>query len=113
MFTPLLSTFIHFYAGKVKGVKMGGAFGFGIPLQGEKKDVNFLLGLTAAFGKNEPVLLTFGAAGAKVNKLTNGYKLGTVTSETNPENLVSAGYGVGGFMSVTFNLSNLGIGNRK
>src|SRR5690606_11754455 len=36
LFTPLLSTFIHFYAGKVKGVKLGGAFGFGIPLQGEK-----------------------------------------------------------------------------
>ena len=113
LFTPLLSTFIHFYAGKVKGVKLGGAFGFGIPLQGEKKDVNFLLGLTAAIGKNEPVLLTFGAAGAKVNKLTNGNKLGDITTETDPANLVSAGYGIGGFMSVTFNLSNLGVGSKK
>jgi hypothetical protein len=113
LFTPLLSTFIHFYAGKVKGMKLGGAFGFGIPLQGEKKDVNFLLGLTAAFGKNEPVLVTLGAAGAKVNKLTNGNKLGSITTETNPDNLVTSGYGVGGFMSVTFNLSNLGIGSKK
>lgn len=113
LFTPLLSTFIHFYAGKLRGVKMGGAFGFGIPLQGEKKDVNFLLGLTAAFGKNEPVLLTFGAAGAKVNKLTNGNKLGYTTTETNPDKLVNAGYGIGGFMSVTFNLSNLGIGSKN
>lgn len=113
LFTPLLSTFIHFYAGKVRGAKLGGAFGFGIPLQGEKKDVNFLLGVTAAFGKNEPVLLTFGAAGAKVNKLSNGNKLGDITTETNPDNLVNAGYGVGGFMSVTFNLSNLGIGNKN
>ncbi|MEX1203136.1 MAG: hypothetical protein WEA59_07830 [Ferruginibacter sp.] len=113
LFTPLLSTFIHFYAGKVKGIKLGGAFGFGIPLQGEKKDVNFLLGLTAAIGKNEPVLLTFGAAGAKVNKLSNGNKLGDITTETNPQNLVSAGYGIGGFMSITFNLSNLGVGSKK
>jgi hypothetical protein len=113
LFTPLLSTFIHFYAGKVKGMKLGGAFGFGIPLQGEKKDVNFLMGLTAAFGKNEPVLITVGAAGAKVNKLTNGNKLGSITTETNPDNLVTSGYGVGGFMSVTFNLSNLGIGSKK
>lgn len=110
LFTPLLSTFIHFYAGRVKGVKLGGAFGFGIPLQGEKKDVNFLLGLTAGFGKNEPILLTVGAAGARVNKLTNGYKPGDKTTLTDPAKLTASGYGVGGFMSVTFNLSNLGIG---
>lgn len=112
LFTPLLSTFIHFYAGKVKGVKLGGAFGFGIPLQGEKKDVNFLLGLTAGFGKNEPILLTVGAAGARVNKLTNGYKVGDKTNLTDPAKLTASGYGIGGFMSVTFNLSNLGIGKK-
>lgn len=112
LFTPLLSTFIHFYAGKVKGVKLGGAFGFGIPLQGEKKDVNFLLGLSAGFGKNEPVLLTIGAAGARVNKLTNGYKLGDKTSLTDASKLTSSNYGIGGFVSVTFNLSNLGIGKK-
>lgn len=112
LFTPLLSTFLHFYAGKVKGVKLGGAFGFGIPLQGEKKDVNFLLGLTAGFGKNEPVLFTIGAAGARVNKLTNGYKIGDKTTLTDPAKLTASGYGIGGFMSVTFNLSNLGIGKK-
>ncbi|RYY47209.1 MAG: hypothetical protein EOO06_12900 [Chitinophagaceae bacterium] len=112
LFTPLLSTFIHFYGGKVKGVKLGGAFGFGIPLQGEKKDVNFLLGLTAGFGKNEPILLTVGAAGAKVNKLTNGIKLGDKTTLTDPAKLTAGGYGIGGFMSVTFNLSNLGLGKK-
>ena len=112
LFTPLLSTFIHFYAGKVKGVKIGGAFGFGIPLQGEKKDVNFLLGLSAGFGKNEPILLTIGAAGAKVNKLVNGYKPGDKTTLTDPAKLTTSGYGIGGFMSVTFNLSNLSIGKK-
>ena len=112
LFTPLLSTFIHFYAGKVKGVKLGGAFGFGIPLQGEKKDVNFLLGLTAGFGKNEPILFTVGAAGARVNKLTNGFKIGDKTTLTDPTKLTASGYGIGGFVSVTFNLSNLGIGRK-
>lgn len=112
LFTPLLSTFIHFYAGKVKGVKLGGAFGFGIPLQGEKKDVNFLLGVSAGFGKNEPVLLTVGAAGARVNKLTNGYQLGDKTTLTDAAKLTTSNYGIGGFVSVTFNLSNLGIGKK-
>jgi hypothetical protein len=112
LFTPLLSTFIHFYAGKMKGVKWGGAFGFGIPLQGEKKDVNFLLGLTGAIGKNEPILVTIGAAGSKVNKLTNGYKVGSKTNESDPAKLTTTGYGVGGFLSLTFNLNNLGIGKK-
>ena len=112
LFTPLLSTFIHFYAGKSRGVKWGGAFGFGIPLQGEKKDINFLLGLTGAIGKNEPILITVGAAGAKVNKLSNGYKLGDKTTLKDPAKLTTSGYGIGGFMSVTFNLNNLGIGKK-
>ncbi len=112
LFTPLLSTFIHFYAGKTQGVKWGGAFGFGIPLQGEKKDVNFLLGLTAAIGKNEPILVTLGAAGTKVNKLAFGYSLGGKTSETDPAKLTTSGYGVGGFLGITFNLNNLGLGKK-
>jgi hypothetical protein len=112
LFTPLLSTFIHFYAGKSSGIKWGGALGFGIPLQGEKKDVNFLLGLTAAIGKNEPILITLGAAGAKVEKLTNGYKLGDKTPETDPAKLTTSGYGIGGFLGVTFNLSNLNLGKK-
>lgn len=112
LFTPLLSTFIHFYGGKAAGIKWGGALGFGIPLQGEKKDVNFLLGLTAALGKNEPILITLGAAGAKVQKLTNGYKLGDTTPETDPAKLTTSGYAVGGFLGVTFNLSNLNLGKK-
>ena len=89
-----------------------GAFGFGIPLQGEKKDINFLLGITGAIGKNEPILVTVGAAGAKVNKLANGYQVGSKTRETDPAKLTTNGYGVGGFLSVTFNLNNLGIGKK-
>lgn len=112
LFTPLLSTFIHFYGGKTNGVKWGGALGFGIPLQGEKKDVNFLLGLTAAIGKNEPILITVGAAGAKVEKLTNGYKLGDKTPERDPAKLTTSGYGIGGFLGITFNLSNLNLGKK-
>lgn len=111
-FTPLLSTFIHFYAGKSSGIKWGGAFGFGIPLEGDKKSINFLLGLSAAFGKNEPILVTLGAAGAKVDKLVNGYKAGDKTSLTDPARLTTSGYGVGGFLGITFNLAGMGIGKK-
>ncbi len=111
LFNPLISTFIHFYSGKTTGLRWGGTFGVGFPLTGEKKDVNFLLGLTTVFGPNDPILLSFGVCGAKVNKLTNGYKLGQKTTETNEEKLVAGGYDVGGFVSVTFNLNSLGKKN--
>lgn len=112
LFNPLLSTFIHFYAGKTGNVKWGGALGFGIPLTGEKKDINFLLGLTAALGKNEPILLTIGASGAKVDKLTNGYHIGDKTNLTDPAKLTTSGYGIGGFVGVSFNLNNLNFGKK-
>lgn len=108
LFNPLISTFVHFYSGRMAGIKLGGAFGIGIPLTGEKKDINFLLGLTTAFGQNEPILLSFGVSGAKVNKLTNGYEVGQKVKETSADKLVSSGYDIGGFVSVSFNLSNLG-----
>lgn len=108
LFSPLVSTFIHFYTGNATGFKWGGTFGMGIPLAGEKKDVNFLLGLTTAFGPNEPILLSFGLSGAKVNKLTKGYVLGGKSNTLDETKLVTQGYDVGGFVSVTFNLSGLG-----
>ncbi len=112
LFVPLLSTFIHFYGGKSKGVKWGGALGFGIPLQGQQKDINFLLGITAGIGKNEPILITAGVAGAPVKKLNNGYKVGDRTRETNADKLTSSGYGLGGFLGVSFNLGGV-IGGKK
>lgn len=112
LFNPLLSTLLHFYSGRAAGVKLGGAFGFGIPVQGEKKDINFLLGATAGFGQNEPILVSAGFSGAKVNKLMNGYKVGQKTSETDPEKLTTSGYDIGGFLSITFNMSNLNIGRK-
>lgn len=113
LFVPLLSTFIHFYAGKSMGVKWGGALGFGIPLQGQQKDINFLLGITAGIGKNEPILITAGVAGAQVKKLNDGFKVGAYTSETNPDNLTTSGYGLGGFLGVSFNLSGVIGGKNK
>ncbi|HEY1112585.1 MAG TPA: hypothetical protein VGE66_03460 [Chitinophagaceae bacterium] len=112
LFTPLLTTLIHFYPGGERTVRLGGSFGFGLPVQGEKKDINFLLGATAAFGQNEPILVSAGFSGAKVNKLTKGYRVGEVTTETDPGKLTAAGYDIGGFLAITFNLGNLNAGRK-
>lgn len=105
-FTPVLSTFIHFYAGGSARLKWGGALGFGIPLQGAQKDINFLLGLSAILGNNEPILITAGISGAKVNKLDKGYKVGDAVGSgfVIPTRQV---YQPGAFLAVTFNLSSI------
>lgn len=105
-FTPVLSTFIHFYGGGSARLKWGGALGFGIPLQGAQKDINFLLGLSGILGHNEPILITAGISGAKVNKLDKGYKVGDVvgSSFVIPTRSV---YQPGAFLAVSFNLSTI------
>lgn len=112
IFTPVLSTFIHFYTGNTASFKWGGAFGFGIPLQGDRKDVNFMLGLSSILGRNEAIMLTAGVAGAKVNKLLGGYKPGDATTETDPSKITTLGYGIGGFVGLSLNLNNV-IAGRK
>lgn len=105
-FTPVLSTFIHFYGGGNNRVKWGGALGFGIPLQGAQKDINFMLGLSTVFGHNEPILITAGISGGKVNKLDKGYKVGDAVNSgfIIPTRSV---YQPGLFIAVTFNLSSI------
>ncbi len=112
-FSPVLSTFIHFYSSRVANMKWGGAFGFGIPLQGEEKDINFLLGASMIFGRNEPLMVTFGASGAKVDKLTNGNVLGGKTTETDAAKLTRSSYGIGAFVAVSFNLGSLNVSRRN
>jgi hypothetical protein len=106
-FTPVLSTFIHFYGGGSSRFKWGGALGFGIPLQGAQKDINFMLGLSAVLGNNEPILITAGVSGAKVNKLDKGYKVGDVVSSSSFTIPVRSVYQPGLFLAVTFNLSSI------
>lgn len=107
LFTPLLSTYIHFYAAQNRSFKWGGAFGFGIPLQGEKKEINFMLGLTAVLGRNDAIMLSAGIAGAKVTKLLGDYKPGDNTTETDIAKITTTGYSAGGFMGLSLNLSSL------
>ncbi|MDX2046826.1 MAG: hypothetical protein SFU87_08565 [Chitinophagaceae bacterium] len=113
LFTPVLSTFIHFYGANQSGIKWGGAIGFGIPLQGDKKDINFLLGLSAVLGRNEPVIISAGLSGGKVNTLGGGFQKGDKMPSTTLQLPSRALYKAGAFLSITFNLSNLNLGAKK
>ncbi|MDZ4794840.1 MAG: hypothetical protein SGI83_11225 [Bacteroidota bacterium] len=105
LFTPVLSAYINFYNYKVSGLRWGGAFGFGVPMIGDKKDINFMLGLCGVVGRNEPIILSAGFAGARVERLTEGWKVGGVVPSLSFDIPTLSQFRVGGYISVTFNMS--------
>ncbi len=105
-FQPLIATYLHFYSMKDKGIRWGGSFGAGIPLSGDDKQLNLMLGLSTFFGKNDPVCLTLGIAGAKVNKLME-VKLGDKLSSAEVQLPYNKVYRIGYFLSLSFNPSAL------
>jgi hypothetical protein len=106
-FTPLISTFIHFYPLNSSSFKLGGTVGFGVQLNQEKKDINYLLGLSSVLGKNEPLIISVGLAGSKQKRLTNGFKIGDTVSNSSITLPTSDYFKIGFFLSVSFNLNEL------
>lgn len=110
-FTPVISSFIHFYSNKNSGFKWGGAFGFGIPVTGERKDINFMLGPTVVLGRNEPVFISAGISGTSVARLGNGLQPGQSVPDAAYTLPLVYLFRPGAFISVTFNLKNISPGN--
>ncbi|MEQ1796904.1 MAG: hypothetical protein ABL872_03065 [Lacibacter sp.] len=105
-YQPVIVTYLHFYSPKDRGFRWGGSFGAGLPLTGDDKQLNILLGLSTFFGKNDPVCITAGVAAAKVKKLsgvTVGEKVSSTNYTINYQNVYRAGY----FISLSFNPSAL------
>ena len=107
LFTPVLSTYINFYPAGSGALKLGGAFGFGIPVTGDRKDINYMLGMSAIIGRNEPVMLTAGVAGTSVSKLANGLKEGDKVPEEDYVLPKVNVFRLGFFVSVSFNLNSV------
>lgn len=108
LFTPLLSSFVHFYARNNNSLKWGGNVGVGIALSGEEKGVAFLGGLSAIFGRRDELIVSLGAVGTKVKQLSNGWKVGDRVSAPNNFSLPTQSYyRIGGFVGFTFNVSAL------
>lgn len=108
-FQPVVVTYLHFYSPSDKGFRWGGTFGAGLPVGGDNAKLNIMLGLSTFFGKNDPVSLTAGIAGAQVKKLS-GWKLGDKVnfSELSAANYTSV-YRIGYFLALTFNPGSLNM----
>ena len=105
-----MTSFIHFYAPSRKAVTVAGSFGIGFPLGGGEnlQSISFFLGPSLLFGNSERIVLNAGIMGGKVERLSQGYKLGDYyTSDANQAPTASV-YELGYYLGISFNLSGGG-----
>lgn len=108
-FTPIVCTYIHFYGYKTGGFKLGGAVGFGLPVNGTQLDINYMMGICGVIGKNEPILISLGVAGAKVERLAKGWLVGSKVPEPGFDIPTVKVFRAGAFLSITFNLGRMSV----
>jgi hypothetical protein len=111
-FRPVVATLLHFYAPRDRGFRWGGSIGAGLPLTGDDRNLNILMGLSTFLGREDPISITLGLSGAQVNHLSR-YRLGDVVTitELNPKTDFTAVYRLGFFIGITFNPSGLNANN--
>ena len=105
-FSPIISSFFHFYPQSRRQVSVGGTFGLGIGVGGENAGLQtYFFGPSLILGKEQRIVFTTGLAGGKVERLAQGYTVGDAYDATViPTKSV---YELGYFVGVSFNL----IGN--
>jgi hypothetical protein len=106
-FSPILTSFVHFYAPSNRPVSLAGSFGVGFPISGGEnlQSVSFFLGPSLVFGKNERIVLSTGVMGGKADRLSQGYKLGDQFYSDSNDAPTTSVYELGYFLGISFNLS--------
>ncbi len=102
--TPNLSTMINFYPVIGENFNLGGSFGLSIPISGETKGINFLLGPTIFLGSKSRLSLSGGVAYGTVNKLTKGLEVGDTTTIIDIDNFTKSVYDFGYYFGISFSL---------
>jgi len=105
-FSPVLSTFIHFYSPKPGTISWGGSFGVGIPLGGDNnlQSISFFLGPSIVIGQDHNIVFTAGLSGGKVPKPAQGYAVGDRFESDAALFTTESKYALGYFLGVSFNI---------
>ncbi len=104
-FSPIITSFIHFYPQSSGNLSFGGAFGLGISIGDGSglQSASFFFGPSLIFGENESMALTGGLMGGRVERLGKGYSLGDrFISEADIVPTRSV-YELGYFLGISFN----------
>ncbi|MCB0524208.1 MAG: hypothetical protein R3A50_13935 [Saprospiraceae bacterium] len=105
-FSPVISTFVHFYSPKPGYLSWGGSFGVGIPLGGENnlQAISFFLGPSVVLGQDHSIVFTGGLSGGKIPKPGQGYQEGDKFELDSSLFTTESKYALGYFLGVSFNL---------
>lgn len=102
VFSPIITSFIHFHPQSKKQVSLGGAFGLGIGLGGEGAGLqNYFLGPSLVVGKKQRIVFSTGLMTGKTERLAQGFGVG----EAYDQNIVPTKsiYELGYFLGISFN----------
>lgn len=105
-FSPVLSTFIHFFSPKPGSMSWGGSFGVGIPLGGDNnlQSISFFLGPSVVIGQDHNIVFTGGLSGGKIPKPGQGYQVGDRFESDASFFTTESKYALGYFLGVSFNI---------
>lgn len=105
-FTPLITSFLHFYPQSRGQVSFGGSFGIGIPINGENalSSISFLLGPSMIIGKSESIVISAGIMGSKIEKLAKGFQIGDRVANDALALPMYSSYELGYYIGLSFNL---------
>lgn len=105
-FTPIITSFFHFYWQSAGNVSFGGSFGIGLPIvsSNESQSASFFLGSSLYLGRRERLVLTTGLMGGRVTRLANGLEVNDVIDLGGGVLPIYNPYELGYFVGLSFNL---------
>lgn len=100
---PAIGALMHAYKKRAGWFSWGGTLGLSV---NNETNLNYHGGLSAIFGEEQRIILSSGAILAKVLLLSNNYEENGLISKSITTVPMSDFYRWGGFVSLTWNLSN-------
>lgn len=104
-FAPTVASMLNFYPGGNQRVRIGGAFGVGLPVLQANEDpsLQFFLGPTLVFGRSKQIMLSGGVLGGKVKRLARGFAVGDAFDPSFGDIPTNSRYELGYFVGLSFN----------
>jgi hypothetical protein len=105
-FTPMLTSFFHFYLQSPRQCTIGGSLGVGLPIVGGngQQSIHFFFGPSLIIGQGERVVITGGVLGGRKERLANGYEVGDQFASDFSAVPTTSNYELGFFLGLSFNL---------
>ncbi len=105
-FTPMLTSFFHFYVQSPRQCTIGGSLGVGLPIIGGngQQSIHFFFGPSLIIGQGERVVITGGVLGGRKERLAQGYTIGDQFVFDFSAVPTTSNYELGFFFGLSFNL---------